>query len=81
MEAATIVLRGTMIESVEANCRILEADNSRDTYQLVGLPDELADPGTRVALPGQPAPRAHCTTLTAGSPKLRCPNPFLSETR
>jgi len=25
--------------------------------------------------------RARCTTLTAGSPKLRCPNPFLSETR
>ena len=55
MEAATIVLRGTMIESVEANCRILEADNSRDTYQLVGLPDELADPGTRVEVRGHVA--------------------------
>jgi hypothetical protein len=54
MEAA-MVLRGTMIESVEVGCHILEVDNSRDTYQLMGLPDELARPGTRVEVRGQVA--------------------------
>jgi hypothetical protein len=44
-----------MIESVEVNCRILRAENGTDTYELVGLPDELARPGTRVEVHGEVA--------------------------
>lgn len=50
---AVMVLRGTMIESVEVNCRIMRVDNSDDTYQLIGLPDDLARPGTRVEVRGE----------------------------
>ena len=55
VDAASMVLRGTMIESVEVGCHILQADNSSDTYQLMGLPDDLARPGTRVEVHGQVA--------------------------
>jgi hypothetical protein len=55
VDAGTMVLRGTMIESVEVGCHILEADYSKDTYQLMGLPDDLARPGTRVEVRGQVA--------------------------
>jgi hypothetical protein len=55
MEAGVMVLRGTIVESVEVACRILQADNSDDRYQLVGLPDNLARLGTRVEVHGHVA--------------------------
>jgi hypothetical protein len=54
VDTGMMLLRGQMIESVEVSCRIMRADDG-ETYELVGLPDELARPGTRVEVRGHVA--------------------------
>lgn len=52
--SAVVTLRGTMIEGVEAGCRILKAENGK-SYELLGMDEALVKPGIRVEVRGRVA--------------------------
>jgi hypothetical protein len=51
---ALVTLRGTMVEGVEAGCRILKAENGKN-YELLGMDEALVKPGIRVEVRGRVA--------------------------
>jgi hypothetical protein len=52
LDVGTVAIRGTMIEGVEANCKIMRADDGT-VYELVDLPPEYAQVGLRLEVRGR----------------------------